>query len=110
MLFSHHHFAHTRDLIILGANVDSWRGQVDVHALQHTLDVLISCLLDGKKYVNSLEYPDKKKPALLLSAIEPYTESNHWEIRDFTTASKAFRAYSWLSGYLFGGKSSFLYW
>ncbi len=26
VLLSHHHFDHTRDLIILGANVDSWRG------------------------------------------------------------------------------------
>jgi len=40
--------------------------------LQHTLDVLTSCFIDGRMYVNFIEYPDKEKPALLLSAIEPY--------------------------------------
>ena len=39
------------------------------------LDVVIPCLLDGKMYVNFLEYPDKEKPSLLLRAIEPYRKA-----------------------------------
>jgi 3',5'-cyclic-nucleotide phosphodiesterase len=33
---------------------------------------LFLSLLDGKLYVNFLEYPDKERPSLLLKAIEPY--------------------------------------
>lgn len=72
VLLSHHHFDHSRDLVTLGANVSYWQGQVEVYALQQSLDVIIPCLLDGKMYVNFLEYPSKEKPSLLLKAIEPY--------------------------------------
>jgi len=75
VLLSHHHFDHTRDLITLGANVASWQGQIEVYALQHTLDLVFPCLLDGKMYVNFLEYPDKEKPCLSLKAIEPYRKA-----------------------------------
>jgi len=74
VLLSHHHFDHTRDLVTLGANVNYWQGQIEVYALQQTLDVVIPCLLDGKIYVNFLEYPSKEKPSLLLKAIEPYSK------------------------------------
>ena len=62
-------------MITLGANVASWQGQIEVYASQHALDVLVPCLLDGKLYVNFLEYPDKEKPSLLLKAIEPYKKA-----------------------------------
>jgi len=72
VLLSHHHFDHTRDLVTLGANAGYWQGQIEVYGLRYTLDVIISCLLDGKMYINLLEYPNKEKPSLLLKAIEPY--------------------------------------
>jgi len=72
VLLSHHHFDHTRDLITLGANAAYWQGQIVVYALQHTLDVVIPCLLDGKMYINFLEYPDREKPFLKFKTIEPY--------------------------------------
>ena len=73
LLLTHHHFDHTRDLITLGADVNHWEGQIEVYALQQTLDVVIPCLLDGKMYINFLEYPSKEKPSLLVQAIEPYS-------------------------------------
>ena len=73
LLLTHHHFDHTRDLITLGADVNHWQGQVEVYALQQTLDVVIPCLLDGKMYINFLEYPSREKPSLLVQAIEPYS-------------------------------------
>jgi len=73
VLLTHHHFDHTRDLVTLAANAGYyWQGQLEVYALQYTLDVVTNCLLDGKMYVNFLEYPSKEKPSLLLEAIEPY--------------------------------------
>jgi cAMP phosphodiesterase len=73
LLLTHHHFDHTRDLITLGADVNHWQGQIEVYALQQTLDVVIPCLLDGKMYINFLEYPSKEKPSLLVQTIEPYS-------------------------------------
>jgi len=73
VLLTHHHFDHTRDLVTLAANAGYyWQGQLEVYALRYTLDVVTTCLLDGKMYVNFLEYPSKEKPSLLLEAIEPY--------------------------------------
>jgi phosphoribosyl 1,2-cyclic phosphodiesterase len=73
VLLTHHHFDHTRDLVTLAANAAYyWRGQVGVYALRYTLDIVTTCLLDGKIYANFLEYPSKEKPTLILEAIEPY--------------------------------------
>jgi ribonuclease BN (tRNA processing enzyme) len=73
VLLTHHHFDHTRDLVTLAANAGYyWQGQLEVYALRYTLDVVTTCLLDGKMYVNFLEYPSEQKPSLLLEAIEPY--------------------------------------
>ena len=74
VLLTHHHFDHTRDLVTLAANAAYyWQGQLKVYALRYTLDVVTSCLLDGKMYSNFLEYPSKEKPTLILEAIEPYS-------------------------------------
>ena len=74
VLLTHHHFDHTRDLVTLAANAGYyWRGQVVVYALPYTLDIVTTCLLDGKIYANFLEYPSKEKPTLILEAIEPYS-------------------------------------
>jgi len=74
VLLTHHHFDHTRDLVTLAANAGYyWQGQLEVYALRYTLDIVSSCLLDGKIYTNFLEYPSKEKPTLILEAIEPYS-------------------------------------
>ncbi|MEA1872026.1 MAG: MBL fold metallo-hydrolase [Chloroflexota bacterium] len=74
VLLTHHHFDHTRDLVTLAANAAYyWRGQLVVHALPYTLDIVTNCLLDGKIYANFLEYPSEEKPTLILEAIEPYS-------------------------------------
>ncbi len=73
VLLTHHHFDHTRDLVTLAANAAYyWQGQLEVYALRYTLDIVTTCLLDGKIYSNFLEYPSKEKPTLILEAIEPY--------------------------------------
>jgi phosphoribosyl 1,2-cyclic phosphodiesterase len=74
VLLTHHHFDHTRDLVTLAANAGYyWQGQVVVYALPYTLDIVTTCLLDGRIYTNFLEYPSKQKPTLILEAIEPYS-------------------------------------
>jgi phosphoribosyl 1,2-cyclic phosphodiesterase len=74
VLLTHHHFDHTRDLVTLAANAGYyWRRQLVVYALRYTLDIVTNCLLGGKIYTNFLEYPSKKKPTLILEAIEPYS-------------------------------------
>jgi phosphoribosyl 1,2-cyclic phosphodiesterase len=74
VLLTHHHFDHTRDLVTLAANAGYyWQGQVVVYALRYTLDIVTTCLLDGKIYTNFLEYPSEEKPTLILEAIEPYS-------------------------------------
>ena len=51
VLLTHHHFDHTRDLVTLAANAAYyWQGQVVVYALRYTLDIVTTCLLDGKIY------------------------------------------------------------
>jgi glyoxylase-like metal-dependent hydrolase (beta-lactamase superfamily II) len=72
VLLTHHHFYHTRDLVTLATNAGYyWQGQLVIYALRHTLDVVAQCLLDGKMYINFLEYPTADKPTLVLEAIEP---------------------------------------
>jgi phosphoribosyl 1,2-cyclic phosphodiesterase len=73
VLLTHHHFDHTRDLVTLAANAGYyWRRQLVVYALRYTLDIVTTCLLDGKIYANYLEYPSKEKPTIILEVIEPY--------------------------------------
>ncbi len=73
LLLTHHHYDHTRDLVTLAANAAYyWQGQLAVYALRYTLDMVTPCLLDGRIYVNFLEYPSMEKPTLMLEAIEPY--------------------------------------
>jgi len=74
VLLTHHHFDHTRDLVTLAANAAYyWRGQLIVYALRYTLDIVTTCLLDGKIYADFLKYPSKEKPTLILEAIEPHS-------------------------------------
>jgi ribonuclease BN (tRNA processing enzyme) len=74
VLLTHHHFDHTRDLVTLAANAGYyWRKQLTVYAPRYTLDIVTSCLLNGKIYANFLEYPSREKPTLILEAIEPHS-------------------------------------
>jgi len=74
VLLTHHHFDHTRDLVTLAANAGYyWRKQLAVYAPRYTLDIVTSCLLNGKIYTNFFEYPSKEKPTLILEVIEPYS-------------------------------------
>jgi len=72
VLLTHHHFDHTRDLVTLAANAGYRQEQLVVYSLRYTLDIVTNCLLDGKMYINFLEYPSIEKPTLILEAIEPY--------------------------------------
>lgn len=73
VLITHHHFDHVRDLVTLGMNASFW-SPVKIYALKETFDVLYSCLLDGKIYVNFAEFPSKEKPSLEFHTVEPYKE------------------------------------
>lgn len=74
VLLTHHHFDHTRDLVTLAANIGYYsQGQLVVHALRYTLDIVTKYLLDGTMYLNFLEYPSKENPSVILEAVEPYS-------------------------------------
>jgi len=76
ILLTHHHFDHTRDLVTFGANGAAFSAPVDVYALSQTLDVVNSCLLDGKMYADFSKWPSKEKPFLQLKVIEPFQRQN----------------------------------
>jgi len=76
VLLTHHHFDHTRDLVTLAANAGYRQEQLVVYGLRYTLDIITTCLLDGKMYINFLEYPSKEKPTVILEAIEPYNKKS----------------------------------
>jgi len=75
ILLTHHHFDHTRDLVTLGTNAGLWK-PIRVYGLPQTLDIVKSYLLDGKMYINLLEWPSKENPCLQLQAVEPYKEES----------------------------------
>jgi cAMP phosphodiesterase len=72
ILLTHHHFDHTRDLVTFGANGATFQESVDVYALSQTLDIVNSCLLDGKMYADFSKWPSEEKPFLQLKVIEPF--------------------------------------
>jgi len=76
ILLTHHHFDHSRDLVTLGANGATFPSPVDVYGLRQTLDMVNSCLLDGKMYADFSKWPSKEKPFLQLKAIDPLQRRN----------------------------------
>ena len=72
ILLTHHHFDHVRDLVMLGANGAMFSSPVEVYALSQTLDIVNSCLLDGRMYVDFSKWPSEEKPFLRLKAVEPF--------------------------------------
>jgi Cft2 family RNA processing exonuclease len=76
ILLTHHHFDHSRDLVTLGANGATFPAPVDVYALSQTLDIVNTCLLDGKMYADFSKWPSREKPFLRLRVIEPFQRQN----------------------------------
>ena len=76
ILLTHHHFDHTRDLVTFGFNGLTFPQPVDIYALSQTLDVVNSCLLDGKMYADFSKLPSEEKPFLQLNAIGPLQGQN----------------------------------
>ncbi|MFC2050789.1 MBL fold metallo-hydrolase [Chloroflexota bacterium] len=76
ILLTHHHFDHTRDLVTFGANGVTFPQPVDIYALSQTLEVVNSCLLDGKMYADFSKLPSEEKPFLQLNVIEPLQRQN----------------------------------
>ena len=74
ILLTHHHFDHTRDLLTFGFNGGMFSSPVEVYALSQTLDIINSCLLDGRIYVDFSTWPSQEKPFLQLKTIEPFRE------------------------------------
>lgn len=72
ILLTHHHFDHTRDLVTLGANGAMFSIPIKVFALGQTFDIVNSCLLDGRMYVDFSQWPSPEKPFLQLITIESY--------------------------------------
>ncbi len=72
ILLTHHHFDHSRDLVTFGFNGSMFSGQVEVYALSHTLDMVTSCLLDGKMHVDFSVWPSREKPFFQKKALEPF--------------------------------------
>jgi ribonuclease BN (tRNA processing enzyme) len=71
VLLTHHHFDHSRDLVTLGANGAVFTSPVDIYGLGQTLEMVNSCLLDGKMYADFSKWPSRDKPFLRLKVIEP---------------------------------------
>lgn len=72
VFLTHHHFDHTRDLVTLGANGAMFSDPIGVYALKEALDIINSCLLDGRMYVDFSKWPSEEKPFLQLKPIEPF--------------------------------------
>ena len=71
VFLTHHHFDHTRDLIMLGANDSTPPSTVDVYGLRDTLEVVYMYLLDGKLYKDYTAWPSAEAPRLRLKPIAP---------------------------------------
>ncbi len=72
VLLTHHHFDHTKDLVMLGANDSMPPSTVDVYGLPDTLEAVYLYLLDGKMYRDYTQWPSKDQPRLRLRPIAPF--------------------------------------
>lgn len=71
VLLTHHHFDHTRDLIMLAANNDNQSPTIEVYGLKDTLEVTYQYLLDGKMYRDYTKWPSEDRPRLMLKPVSP---------------------------------------
>jgi ribonuclease BN (tRNA processing enzyme) len=72
VLLTHHHFDHTKDLIMLGANDSLPPSTVDVYGLRDTLEVAYLYLMDGRMYRDYTQWPSIEQPRLRLKPIAPF--------------------------------------
>jgi ribonuclease BN (tRNA processing enzyme) len=72
VLLTHHHFDHSRDLVTFGANRGVFQTPADVYALGQTIEIVNSCLLDGRMYIDFSKWPSELNPLLRLRMIEPF--------------------------------------
>jgi len=71
VLLTHHHFDHTRDLIILAANGGMPPPSLDVYGLPETLQVVYSYLFDGNMYRDYTAWPSRENPRVTLKPLAP---------------------------------------
>lgn len=71
ILITHHHFDHTRDLIILAANGGVPPSTVDVYGLPETLEIVYSYLFDGNMYRDYTAWPSRENPRIKLKPLAP---------------------------------------
>jgi cAMP phosphodiesterase len=76
ILLTHHHFDHSRDLVMLAANGAYFPAPVEIYALNQTLEVINYCLLDGKIYADFSKWPSKDNPYLHQKMVEPLKPQN----------------------------------
>lgn len=74
VLLTHHHFDHTKDLVMLGANDSLPPSTVEVYGLRDTLEAVYLYLLDGKMYRDYTQWPSRERPRLLLKPVAPYQQ------------------------------------
>lgn len=72
ILLTHQHFDHSRDLVTFGANGAMNDNSVEIYAPSQTLDIINSCLLDGKIYIDFSKWPSEENPFLQIKVIEPF--------------------------------------
>ena len=63
-------------MVTHGDNASLWQDEVEVRAIQESLDILVPCFLDGKMYANLLGYPSKEKLTFRFKVTEPYRKEN----------------------------------
>ena len=73
ILLTHHHFDHVRDLATFGINAYG-SGPVPVYALQSTLELISTHLLNGVLYPDFLRRPLPEKPTFRFCPLEPGKE------------------------------------
>ena len=73
VLLTHHHFDHSKDIIMLCANGPQEMVDLEVFGLPATLDVVYRYLMDGQMYRDYTKWPSKERPRLRLSPVEPLT-------------------------------------
>lgn len=74
VLLTHHHFDHTKDLVMLGANDSQPPSTVEVYGLRDTLEKVYLHLLDGGMYRDYTQWPSREQPRLLLKPIAPFQQ------------------------------------
>jgi cAMP phosphodiesterase len=71
VLLTHHHFDHTRDLIILAANGGTPPATVDVYGLPETLEIVYLYHFDGNMYRDYTAWPSREYPRIKLKPLAP---------------------------------------